>query len=74
MSQAGPVKLFVLFFHCSFGRHGSPCGGFRQVPPFDRYLNSERIIERMSMIENAIRMMRSHFVLLGSLVFVGLFF
>jgi hypothetical protein len=43
--------------------------------PADPYLlTMERIIERISMIENAIRKMRSHFVLPGSLVLVCLFF
>jgi hypothetical protein len=37
-------------------------------------LINERTIERMSMIENAIRKIRSHFVLLGSVDLVVLFF
>jgi hypothetical protein len=43
-----------------------PTGGY--------LLTRERIIDRMSMIENAIRKIRSHFVLLGSPGLVGLFF
>lgn len=64
------MAVVSFFLDCFDGGHGSPC-----VLSCDRYLLTiERIIERMSMIENAIKKMRSHFVVLDSAGLVGLFF
>jgi hypothetical protein len=48
--------------------------GSNPSPANSYLLTIERIIERMSMIEKAIRKMRSHFVVLDSLGLVCLFF
>jgi hypothetical protein len=77
MLQAECVMMMALFnFVCFNAGHGSPCieSGEQSTFSGSGYLISERIMERMSMIENAIRKIRSHFVLLGSLGLVCLFF